>query len=349
VTIRHRRTLVGGMADASEEPTGPTGLALALVLSSIASSRIFGGLPMDARRHLGGRIGLHAVLLALIALVSQSLAVAWAQPAEPGGTTVHEIVSDPGAFYGQTVMVAGAVEEPLGPRSFTLEDDDLLYNDELVVVSSRPVLSDTGDPVDMREVVAFNALVTGIVRPFDLAAIEREVGVDLADDQFVAWAGRPVIVARSVVEWSPGFGPPASRPAGAQQVVRATVDQITDQPSAFYADIVDVTGELERSIGWRSFVMEDNDLLFDEELLVISARPLLDRHGQPLRITTFAPQQATVRVQGHVRAFDLGAIERELDLDLDDSLYTEWTGKPVLIATSVRLPGVSRLPGPGGP
>jgi hypothetical protein len=280
-------------------------------------------------------------ILVVTLLAALPIPTGAALAAEPVGTTVHEIVANPTDYYGQTILLTGAVEEALGPRSFTLEDDDLLYNDTLPVVSTRPVLTDTGEPVDMREVDAYNVLVTGTVRSFDLAAIERDLDFDLDDEQLAAWAGTPVIVARSVVEWSPGFGPLATRPAGAQEVVEATVDQITDQPSAFYADIVVVTGELDRSIGWRSFVIEDNDLLFDEELLVVSARPLVDRDGQPIRIATFALQQVPARVTGNVRPFDLAEIERELDLDLDDNLYTEWVGKPVLIATSVRLPRVS--------
>lgn len=35
-----------------------------------------------------------AAILATVALVAQPIAVASAQPADPGGTTVHEIVAD---------------------------------------------------------------------------------------------------------------------------------------------------------------------------------------------------------------------------------------------------------------
>jgi hypothetical protein len=288
-----------------------------------------------------------AMVLALLALTSMLLPAWPARAAEPGGTTVHEIVADPSAYYGETVMLTGAVEESLGSRSFTLEDDDLLYNDTLVVVSSRPVLDDNGGPLDLREAVALNLLITGTVRPFDLAAIEREIGFDLADARFAGWEGKPAIVARSVIEWSPGYGPLASRPAGAQSVVDTTVDRITDQPISFYADIVRLTGRLDASIGWRSFVMKDNDLLFNERLLVVSARPLMDREGHPLQITTFARQNAPVEVTGHVRRFDLAAVEQDLGLDLDDTLYSDWVGKPVVIATSVYVRGASRSSGAG--
>ncbi len=44
----------------------------------------------------------------------------------------------------------------------------------------------------------------------------------------------------------------------------------------------------------------------------------------------------TVVVRGTVRQFDLAAFESELGYDLDDTLFTDWAGKPALIATEIR-------------
>ena len=41
---------------------------------------------------------------------------------------------------------------------------------------------------------------------------------------------------------------------------------------------------------------------------------------------------------GLLRAFDLAAIERQLGLDLNDSLFSGWAGKPALIARAIMLP-----------
>ncbi len=43
-----------------------------------------------------------------------------------------------------------------------------------------------------------------------------------------------------------------------------------------------------------------------------------------------------VRVNGVVRTFNLLRFERDFGVDLDDNLYSDWEGQPVIIATELR-------------
>src|SRR3712207_3421497 len=56
--------------------------------------------------------------------------------AQERDSTVDEIAANPAAYYGETVTVTGSVGEILGPRSFTVGDDDLFLHEEVPVVSS---------------------------------------------------------------------------------------------------------------------------------------------------------------------------------------------------------------------
>ena len=93
---------------------------------------------------------------------------------------------------GQTVRVAGDVEEVLSDAAFLLEGDDLVGERTIAVVARDPVML-AGIPIaDRHEVV-----VTGIVRtPID--NVERELGRELPADVERAIGDRPVVVAREV-------------------------------------------------------------------------------------------------------------------------------------------------------
>ncbi|MDP8922244.1 MAG: hypothetical protein M3O34_05125 [Chloroflexota bacterium] len=67
--------------------------------------------------------------------------------------------------------------------------------------------------------------------------------------------------------------PAATPPAYADHLDSdaATVDEILDDPMAFYSERVTVSGEVGERLGALAFTVEDGDLLFGEHLLVIGA------------------------------------------------------------------------------
>jgi hypothetical protein len=98
--------------------------------------------------------------------------------AASGEVTVGKIVGNLNDYLGKTVTVVADVQEVLGPRAFTLDEDDVLAggidNDMLVVSPQAGNLT----PIE-NNWLKNKVRVTGTVRGVVVAEIEREVGWDL--------------------------------------------------------------------------------------------------------------------------------------------------------------------------
>lgn len=121
------------------------------------------------------------------ALIAQSIALA----PEPG-----EITKNPSQYYGKTIAVPAEVEEIVGPNAFTLDEDELIGGNDLLVLVATPNQQRT--PIkDDEKVVA-----TGVLRPFVVADIERDYDLtwdlDLQRQLEVEYKNKPVLVAKSV-------------------------------------------------------------------------------------------------------------------------------------------------------
>ena len=81
-------------------------------------------------------------------------------------------------------------------------------------------------------------------------------------------------------------------------------------------------------------MVADDNLLMNEEVLVIAARPMIGQHDLTERQSLRADD--VVRVTGTVHPFDHAQIEREYNLALEESRFADWDGKPVVIARSIR-------------
>lgn len=115
-----------------------------------------------------------------------------AEPTKGVNVTVSNILDDTAQYVGRKVTVNGEVEEVRNARAFVIEGDGFLMEDELVVVSADPPKPGTGEAGDFAEDDMVQ--VTGIVRLYSIADIEREVGkVTLEFDD-----PRPVLVADAV-------------------------------------------------------------------------------------------------------------------------------------------------------
>ena len=235
------------------------------------------------------------------------------------GATIDEITDSPGPFLGQTVTVSGEVDQVLGPRAFTIGGDDFIGEDELLVVGANdlPQLIGRselpGRPAG--ELLAADDVVqvTGPVRRFDLAAVEREIGFDLDDGLFAEWAGRPAVVARTV-RLSPRLD---VEPAG----VPVALPDLADDPDRYFGGRVTTAGRVTRVLGPSAVVLNDR-------LLVAGSGDDLPGDLQ---------EGDVIQVTGPFRRFDLGAFERELGTDLQDNLFAEFRDRPALIARSAQL------------
>ncbi len=284
--------------------------------------------------------------LAMAASVAlPAAAPAFANHLDAYGATIDEIAEDPAAFYGRTVSVDGEVGEMLGPRSFTLEDSDILFDEAIPIVASRPLLDTAGRPIDPTTFDGRFVQVVGTVHQFNARAFEDRLGIDLDDAAWADWGGHPAIIATHVML---PVAVPVVPPAAAMPSEWVTVDDIADTPAAYRGQIVRVNGEVEEIEGvataartgpW-AFALEDTDFLFDEQVLVVGAGPR-ERAAGPGTAPVATPFAALdgrfVWVTGEVRTFNIVEFERELGVDLDDAVYDDWEGRAAILARSVRI------------
>ncbi|MDP9374472.1 MAG: hypothetical protein M3Q65_18885, partial [Chloroflexota bacterium] len=296
--------------------------------------------PKTARKLGIGAIALLAVgalvTLGLLGLLLFNLLDDDESAGADAGATVAAIADNPSAFYGRRVTVSGEVDEIVGPRAFTIGGEDFVGGDELLVVNADPSLriappavsNVPGDGVlDEDDLVQ----VTGPVRRFDLAEVEREIGADLDDGLFAGWAGKPAVVARQA-----DLTPRAGGPTG----VGATVDDITDAPDRYLGRTVTVAGEVDEVLGRRAFTIGGGDFIGDDELLVVGAGELPVIQGRREAATLTADD--LVQITGPVRRFNLAEVEREIGVDLEDALFADWRDKPAVIARTIApMPRVS--------
>lgn len=164
------------------------------------------------RRRGGGGMGALGIFLAIAAAVLIGL-ILWALfAADDGdevanaGVSIDDITDNPSRYFGRTVTVAGEVDEIIGQRALTIGGDDFIGEDELLVVSVNQLPNVSGRPganrLDKDDLVQ----VTGPVRRFAVADLEREIGTDLDDNLFRDWEGKPAVVARQVNVMPRGAG-----------------------------------------------------------------------------------------------------------------------------------------------
>lgn len=111
--------------------------------------------------------------------------------------TVADITGNASRYVGRTVTVKSEVEAAYGANAFRLDDDAILeggIDDDLLVISpSKANLS----RVD-KDWFTNQAIVTGSVRNFIVAEIEREYGIDLSSDVEAEFRNKPVLIASSI-------------------------------------------------------------------------------------------------------------------------------------------------------
>lgn len=160
--------------------------------------------PVALARGWLGRIGVFLVALALAACSSDS-----DQAGDPGGggqtnntaprtraDTVASILENPAPLYNQTIILPGVVGEAPAANIFAIKDNPEA-GQQIMVINTV---------ADQAPVSAANAnqqmLVTGMLRPFVRAEIEREYKLTIDPALAGGLEGQPVLIATTVA--SPG-------------------------------------------------------------------------------------------------------------------------------------------------
>lgn len=177
------------------------------------------------------------------AVASPEIATADASPsvARPGPSpsprdqqtaTLDQLLDRPATFFGRTVTVEGGVVEVLSPRTFRLSGDQLTEDEAILVVSTTPRPDATGLLEGDR------VRVTGAVRAFDVAEVERATGYSLDAALYADWEDEPVVVATAITVTSrdPAIGPNITGTPAASPDPRATPDQTTPTQSGATPD-----------------------------------------------------------------------------------------------------------------
>ena len=118
------------------------------------------------------------------AIVAQHIALA---PA------VNDIADNPKKYYNRRLALTGEIENIKNPKMFTLDEDNLLGQQDLLVLNPTPAMA-----VNNGQTVA----VTGVVRPFRLADLEKDYKLtwtsDLKKELELKYKERPVLIADTV-------------------------------------------------------------------------------------------------------------------------------------------------------
>ncbi|HEV2122721.1 MAG TPA: hypothetical protein VGW38_08110, partial [Chloroflexota bacterium] len=268
-------------------------------------------------------------------------------------TSVARVVNARGSTAnGRTVSVTGRVSASgniLGYPALTLDDPGTNATEELFVIA-RPGQSS----VVNRLAPGAAARVTGTVRFLtraDLNAIERQAGTSLNPSLTQALVGAPVLTAGSIQQLGGAVGGTSrdipSGEGSQPQTPRLTPQQVEQaivqgRGQQLAGRTVTVTGQV-------SDVLNPNVIALQNDVLVVSAQPFSSLLPGPSDVpassrSSMNVQRAyqfpiqfgeTVQVIGEVRAFNPGALSRELGVDLSGLIFDAWSGRPVMVAQSI--------------
>lgn len=250
------------------------------------------------------------------------------------GVTTDDLTEDDGqAFVGRQVTVSESITDIISANAFTIGGGDFLGGENLLVVGAEgafpvPLAVDPADAEGLGEDEVLEeddvVQVTGTVRMFVIAEVEDEIGLDLDDDLYVDFEGETVLVA-SEVDMTP------EEDEANEPVADATIDEIVEDPDVYVGDDVTVSGSVNQELDEFGFRLGGEDFLEGEGLLVVSA------DTQAISDLTESEEELVAQVQGTVQIFDLVTVEEDLGVDLDDDVYSEFDGEPVVIASDIQV------------
>lgn len=226
--------------------------------------------PPDKRRGNGATIALLGVLL--VGAVAWALvATFWDNNESSGpeaGITLSELTSDPEALFGSRVVVSGEIRDVVGQEDEAITADTGAATGfvlgagsqaALVLGKQIPQLAALRADQDLAEGDVVQ--VTGTAREFDIAALEEQLGTDLADDEFSVFENRPVLLASAV-----NLVPTTARAQGEQLAL--TADELTDSPQEYLTQRITVR---DLTVDEPDDILSPRAVALSQDIVVIGA------------------------------------------------------------------------------
>lgn len=241
--------------------------------------------------------------------------------------TLDDITEKTNAFLGRTVTVTGEVDDVLSPRAFTIDDNDLLGEEDLLVVNATtPVVPITEDS---------RVQVTGPVRRFIKAEIDKEFEWGPGQEFEVEYENKPAIIARAVqpatAAGAAAPAPATPRTAAPAPVTPRAAAPAPAAPTAIIPQPTDIIGRtitasviVSKVLSPRVFIVQD-DLFYGGLPILVTRNDTTPpiREGEPIEIT------------GTFRQLVVANVEREFDYDLAPEVEVEFRTRPYLFAKAI--------------
>lgn len=264
--------------------------------------------------------------------------------------SISEVNENPSQYLGKTVTLEGELKEVISPTAIRIGKGGFLGmgGEEILILGTGafpPEVSERTEDLTLQ--------VTGSVRQFNRVEIEGDMLIDLDDELFTVYEGRPILVARSIAmagreegervgsaagEEGEGVGmAPGGTAGGAGMDTGADLARIVENTQEFFGDTVTVTGYVAKIVDSSAFSLSPAPGADGEAILVV---------GNPGQMSDLAAGKE-VSVKGLVGSFDRRQYESQLGVDLDDALFGEWDKDPSILAMSIRPVEDPTAQGPG--
>jgi len=225
---------------------------------------------------------------------------------EQTNVSTEDVAEDTNEYIGQVVTVRGEPTEQMSEGTFTIVDEQFFGSSDPVLV-----INASGEPFVFPE-EGVDIQVTGEVQNFVLADVEREYNLGLDEEIYIDYENQPALIAQSIaVAPEPG--------------------ELTNNPEQYYDEPLAVTGEIEEIQGANAFILGEDQLFGDENLLVL--------HTTAAGTEPVLEDGETVAVTGELRPFVVADLERDYEFNWDtgirEQLEAEYSNRPVLVAEDI--------------
>ena len=136
--------------------------------------------------------------------VREKPATACAQLSSSVGTgeetvKLDDLIDHQDEYLGKTITTEGEMHRVFNEHSFTIEDDDWLRDDDVLIITKGLTREEAVTPMKDSIDPGHKVRVTGFVRAFDQAALECEFGpLDLESREGHSFTKSPVLIVQRV-------------------------------------------------------------------------------------------------------------------------------------------------------